>query len=195
MGAYAPVSLPGGLIGKVVSEVLLPTLNGLKSEGIDYRGVIYMGLMLDETDGGTSISVVEYNVRFGDPETQAVLPLFSGDLGRVLLACADGDVSSCGDFASSGCAACVVLASGGYPGDFKKGLPISGLADDLPGTHVFHAGTAFGREGVVTSGGRVLSVVGVGNTFSEARERAYERVLTIAFEGAHYRKDIGWSEG
>ncbi|MDR1943373.1 MAG: phosphoribosylamine--glycine ligase [Synergistaceae bacterium] len=194
MGAYAPVSLTDGLMDRVVSEVLRPTLAGLAREGIDYRGVIYMGLMLGEGADGTTISTVEYNVRFGDPETQAALPLFSGDLGRVLLACAEGDAASCPDFSGSGAALCVVLASGGYPGEFKKGLPIQGLEKNIPGAFVYHAGTRVEGGRVLTAGGRVLTVTGTGRTFDEARRKAYERVGTISFDGMHYRKDIGWSE-
>jgi phosphoribosylamine--glycine ligase len=195
MGAYAPPRLPAGFMDQVVDEILMPTLDGLRSEGMDYRGVIYMGLMLTETDNAVKISVVEYNVRFGDPETQAVLPLFSGDLGAALLACAEGDIEKCEESANSGSALCVVLASGGYPGAFRKGLPISGLDSPLPGAIVYHAGTETGEDGeILTAGGRVLSVVGIGDTFEEARKKAYERASRISFEGMHYRKDIGWSE-
>jgi phosphoribosylamine--glycine ligase len=196
MGAYAPPRLPSGFMDQAVKEILRPTLDGLRREGMDYRGVIYMGLMLTETEEGVKLSVVEYNVRFGDPEIQAVLPLFSGDLGAALLACAEGGIERCEDLGNSGAALCVVLASGGYPGTFRKGLPISGLGADLPGTLVYHAGTARGRDGeILTAGGRVLSVVGVGDTFEEAKKRAYARAGMISFEDMHYRKDIGWSEG
>ncbi|MDR3254674.1 MAG: phosphoribosylamine--glycine ligase [Synergistaceae bacterium] len=198
MGAYAPVNLPAGAMGKVVHDVLLPTLEGFRSEGIDYRGVLYMGLMLDQDERAseTMVSVVEYNVRFGDPETQVVLPLYAGDLGRLLLACAEGDIGAIDDSGSSGCALCVVLASGGYPGEFKKDLPISGIDGDKSGASIYHAGTKYGPNGeVVTSGGRVLSVVGLGDSFDEARRVAYERAAGIKFDGVHYRKDIGWSEG
>jgi phosphoribosylamine--glycine ligase len=133
------------------------------------------------------------------------LPLFSGDLGRLILACAEGDMNDCGGGGSSGCALCLVLASGGYPGEFKKGLRISGLGTDASrapsstnksGSRLYHAGTAFGHDGgIITSGGRVISVVGVGGSFGEARRMAYERASGISFDGVHYRKDIGWSEG
>jgi phosphoribosylamine--glycine ligase len=196
MGAYAPVRLPCGVMDKVVSDVLRPTLDGLQSEDIDYRGVIYMGLMLTGAGDETEVSVIEYNARFGDPEAQAVLPIFTGDLAATLLACAEGDLGKCGEFANSGAAFCVVLASGGYPGPYEKGLPISGLDKNLPGTYVYHAGTKAGPNGeILTAGGRVLSAIGVGGSFDEARRRAYERARTISFEGVHYRKDIGWSEG
>lgn len=196
MGAYAPVNLGGGVMGQVEREVLLPTLAGLKREGIEYRGVLYMGLMLHPDEDGMRISVVEYNARFGDPETQVVLPLFVGDFGKAALACAKGELDRCPDFGNSGYALGVVIASGGYPGSFKKDLPVTGLdaGDDLPDTCVYHAGTKKSPRGVVTDGGRVFTVVGVGGTFAGAKERAYARVERIRFENAYYRRDIGWSE-
>jgi phosphoribosylamine--glycine ligase len=204
MGAYAPVTLPPGVMDVVRDRVIVPTLDGLRSEGIDFRGVLYMGLMLDETGEPPSLSVIEYNVRFGDPETQAVVPLYRGDLGVAMLAAAEGRLDACEEAGSSGCSLCVVMASDGYPGDFKRGFPISGLDRTLPGVHVYHSGTSYGhkRSGaaakdsreVLTAGGRVLSVVGVGDTFAEAKAKAYEMVSAISFEGARYRKDIGRSE-
>ncbi|MDR1132677.1 MAG: phosphoribosylamine--glycine ligase, partial [Synergistaceae bacterium] len=130
MGAYSPVALPGGLMDRVAKEVLEPTLAGLAAENTDYRGVIYMGLMLREENGGVKISVVEYNVRFGDPEAQAVLPLMSGDFGSLALKTALGELEDCPETVFSGSALCVVLAAGGYPGEFKKGAEISGLDRD-----------------------------------------------------------------
>jgi phosphoribosylamine--glycine ligase len=174
-----------------------PTLSGLASEGIDYRGVIYMGLMLTETGGGAEISVVEYNVRFGDPETQAVLPLLREDFGQLALSAAEGALHGGPDVEYGGNAFCVVMASGGYPGEFRRGMTISGLNDEnVPaGTFVYHSGTARDDAGnIVTSGGRVLSVVGAGEDFAAARKNAYARVAGIAFENMHYRLDIGWSE-
>lgn len=195
MGAYAPVQIRDNLSDQIVREVLLPTLTGLLSDGIDYRGVIYMGLMLTETLTGTRVSVVEYNVRFGDPETQVVLPLFQGDLGVAMKACAEGRLETLPDWGNKGHALCVVLASGGYPGAFRKGLPIDGLDRNLPKSDVYHAGTAQDKDGnIVTSGGRVLTVVGVGDTFTEAKQNAYERTSRIRFDDMHYRQDIGWSE-
>jgi phosphoribosylamine--glycine ligase len=181
----------------VTEEVLKPTLSGLAEEKIDYRGVIYMGLMLDETANGTKISVVEYNVRFGDPEIQAVLPLLRCDFGLLVKSAAEGCLGECPDIDSQGSALCVVLASGGYPGDYMKGIRILGLDDkgEHAGTYVFHSGTASdGHGNVVTNAGRVLSVVGVGNSFDEARERAYARIETLGFSNMRYRRDIGWSE-
>jgi phosphoribosylamine--glycine ligase len=202
MGAYSPVSISHGVMELVENAVLRPTLNGLRSEGIDYRGVIYMGLMVTKNAGGEDeISVIEYNVRFGDPETQAVLPLLDGDFAVMLLSCAEGRIEPCVSADSHGAALCVVLASGGYPGEFKRGLPIVGPdcgrveSEEFPRSFVYHAGTAAGSDGeLVTSGGRVLTVVGLGNTFKEAHARAYARISSISFEGMHYRSDIGWSE-
>ncbi|MDR1471785.1 MAG: phosphoribosylamine--glycine ligase [Synergistaceae bacterium] len=199
MGAYAPVKVPEGTMERVTEEVLRPTLDGLRAEGIEYRGVIYMGLMLTGSGSTAGVSVVEYNVRFGDPETQAVLPLLRGDFGQAVLACADGDLSRSPALRGSGSALCVVAASGGYPGDdFERGLPIEGLDAEGPGmagSFVYHSGVGRGERGeIVTSGGRVLSAVGVGETFGEARGRAYSRMSAISFKNMHYRRDIGWSE-
>jgi len=197
MGAYAPVKLPDGLLDRVADEVLKPTLAGLASEGIDYRGVLYLGLMLNDEDAETQISVVEYNVRFGDPEIQAALPLLKGDFGMLARAAADGTLGECPTVPNEGSALCVVLCSGGYPGGFTKGMKITGLANngEDSGAYVFHSGTARDGEGnIVTSGGRVLSVVGTGKTFAEARERAYKRIETLRFDNMRCRSDIGWSE-
>jgi phosphoribosylamine--glycine ligase len=197
MGAYAPVALPDGLMERVIGEVLGPTLAGLASEGVDYRGVLYMGLMLSGEGDDTRISVVEYNVRFGDPEAQAVLPLLRGDFGLAVRLAAEGRLSECPPIESGGYALCVVLASGGYPGDFMKGITITGLDDrlDLDGARVFHSGTAGdGKGNIVTNGGRVLSVVGMGDTLEDARASAYDRIGNIHFNNMHYRRDIGWSE-
>jgi phosphoribosylamine--glycine ligase len=197
MGAYSPVRLPERVLPRVADEVMRPTLSGLASEGIEYRGVIYMGLMLAERGEDTEISVVEYNVRFGDPEAQAVLPLLRGDFGRLALSAAEGTLGGCPDIEYGGSAFCVVMASGGYPGKFRKGLTISGLENEnVPaGTFVYHSGTAKdGAGNIVTNGGRVLSVVGTGGDFASARKNAYARVAGIAFEDMRCRRDIGWSE-
>ena len=139
---------------------------------------------------------MEYNVRFGDPEMQAVLPLIKGDFGMLVSAAANGTLGECPATSNERNALCVVLSSGGYPGDFTKGMKITGLSQkDEACTYVFHAGTARDNEGnIVTNGGRVLSVVGIGETFAEARERAYKRIKTLNFDNMHYRRDIGWSE-
>lgn len=196
MGAYSPVALHGDQIGEtIIRDVLQRTLDGLKQEGIDYRGLIYAGLMLTK-DGP---KVLEYNVRFGDPETQCVLPRLRGDLAGAFLACAEGRLAQFLErkpltVADESCVA-VVMASGGYPGSYHKGYTISGLqaaasgewAGDPP---VFHAGTREEGGRVVTSGGRVLAVPAMGHTVEDAGRRAYERLQEIGFEGVHFRKDI-----
>lgn len=196
MGAYSPVPLNReGLERTIIEDVLQRTLAGLQKEGIDYRGVIYAGLMLT-ADGP---KVLEYNVRFGDPETQCVLPRLQGDLAAAFLACAEGRL---GEFlertpitVSEDACAAIVMASEGYPGSYRKGYPIYGLdeasggewANDPP---VFHAGTKLEDGRIVTSGGRVLAVPALGLTVAEAGRRAYERVRALRFESASFRKDI-----
>lgn len=197
MGAYSPVRLPDGLMERIEREILIPTLRGLKEDGIDYRGVLYAGLML--SDDCEKISVVEYNVRFGDPETQVMLPILRdqfGDFGEAALLCAEGRLSELPAGAEEDAlhAVCVVLTSGGYPGEFKKDRPISGLENELPDTYVYHSGTKAEGGEILTNGGRVLTVVGIGDTFVLARQRAYARADLIHFEDMHYRRDIGWSE-
>jgi phosphoribosylamine--glycine ligase len=196
MGAYAPVRLADGIMSRVIEEALRPTFDGLRADGIDYRGVLYVGLMLGDEGPDARISVVEYNARFGDPETQVVLPLMRGDFGLLARKCADGGLADCPDPEIDGNALCVVLASGGYPGDFRKGLPITSLDTALgDGMFVFHSGTARNEDGaIVTNGGRVLSAVGIGPTFQEARDRAYGVARTVSFDDMRYRRDIGWSE-
>ncbi len=191
MGAYAPapVATPE-LLSRVEREIIQPTLDGLAAEGALYRGLLYAGIMV--VDGAPK--VVEFNCRFGDPETQAVLPLLDGDLAEIMMASAAGDLSKVKMGVKAGSALCVVVASGGYPGSYGKGFRVSGLvdADRLNGVKVFHAGTARSGDDIVTSGGRVFGVTGWGATFREARERAYEAVDLISFEGAFHRNDIGY---
>lgn len=191
MGAYSPVPWVDEAFGKkVMDEILTPTLKGLKEEKIPFQGVIYAGLMV-KPDGG--ISVIEYNVRLGDPEAQVVLPAFGGDFGEAALACAQGKLSQAQWPAWQPRAALgVVMASGGYPDAFEKGFEITGLKDEIAGTFVYHAGTAAGENGkTVTSGGRVLTVVGISDTLQKARDLAYARIEKIHFKNEHHRKDIG----
>ncbi|MEA4880941.1 MAG: phosphoribosylglycinamide synthetase C domain-containing protein, partial [Synergistaceae bacterium] len=192
MGAYSPVPLADpALMEKIRKTILEPTFEGLRRENIPYCGVLYAGLMVDE--GGTP-RVIEYNVRFGDPEAQVVLPLLEGDLGEILLACAGGRLEEIEWKETSRWAADVVLASGGYPGPFEKGKIISGLEEAERGENflLFHGGTALSPEGkICTAGGRVFSAVGVGGTLEEALERAYAGVSLISFDSMHYRRDIG----
>jgi len=191
MGAYSPVPLlDSGTEEAIHGSVMEATVAAMAEEGIPYRGVLYGGLMLT----GDGMKVLEFNVRFGDPETQAVLPRMSSDLAPALLATIDGTVGDlCMEWSPDYCV-CVVIASPGYPGSYPKGIPITGLksaADDSK-VEVFHAGTSLDEGKVVTAGGRVLNVVARGKDFAEARGLAYQAVSMIGFEGMHYRKDIGF---
>lgn len=194
MGAYAVGDLQQALLSpevlqEVKETVLLPTVRGMKQEGIPYQGVLYAGLMLT-ADG---IRVLEFNARFGDPETQVILPLLKADLVDVLQACIDGNLSTIEEqnlWYKEACAG-VVMASGGYPGEYAKGLVINGL-EAVEQAVVFHAGTTTNKDGsTVTAGGRVLAVVARRETLDAALNTAYAAVEQIHFEGAHYRKDIG----
>ena len=190
MGAFSPSPLvAGSMTGRILETIVFPTLRGLASEGRPYRGFLYCGLMIT-ADGP---KVIEFNARMGDPETQVVLPGLAEDLLPHLWNAAGGRIES-GAFRTRGERHVgVVLASGGYPGTFEAGKVITGLdeAAALPGTLVFHAGTAARDGATVTAGGRVLTVVGSGADFAEARDRAYNAVSRVTFEGMHYRKDIG----
>ena len=164
-------------------------LDGLRSEGEEYRGVLYVGLMLTR-DGP---QVIEFNVRFGDPEAQVVLPMIETDLAPVLFSAATGDLAAAEWRTAGDPHVGVVLASGGYPGAFETGYEIDGVdaAEALPGVVVFHAGSGVRDGRIVTSGGRVLTVVGRGGTFAEARDRAYAGAACISFPHKHVRTDIG----
>ena len=188
MGAYAPAPvMTPELSERVMEEILKPTIEGMKKEGRPYKGCLYAGLMI--TAKGPK--VVEFNARFGDPETQVVLPLLKSDLVEVMLACVDGKLAETKIEWSDEAAVSVVMASGGYPGDYEKGKAIQGVKDaEAAGTLVFHAGTAEKDGGLVTAGGRVLNVVGVAKNIPEAVKKSYAGVEKISFEGMHYRKDI-----
>ncbi len=189
MGSYSPVPIvTPSLYGDIVKNILESTVAGLASEEIEYRGVIYAGLII--TEGGPK--VLEFNVRFGDPETQAILPRLKSDILEPMLACAEGGLSGIRlNWTEEPCVT-VVLASGGYPGDYKIGYEIKGLdeASSREGVTIFHAGTKLKNGKVVTSGGRVLNVSALGKDFTQARERAYAAIDKIHFNGMHYRKDI-----
>jgi phosphoribosylamine--glycine ligase len=190
MGAFAPSPLlDAGLQAQVMREIVEPVLRGMRAEGTEYRGFLYAGLML--TCAGPK--VIEYNVRFGDPEAQVVLPLVGGELTPLLAAAADGDLGNARVMLRARVAVGVVLAAAGYPGPVKNGAVISGLdrAARLPDVTVFHAGTAIRDGQVITAGGRVLTVVATDRDFSSAIDRAYEAVSLISFEGMQYRRDIG----
>ena len=171
---------------RIYDEVLLPTLNGLIAEGIEFKGVLYAGLMID----GDDIRVLEYNARFGDPETQVILPRLATDLFDIFEACIDGTLSDVRIEWSAGSAVCVVLASGGYPEKYEKGKKITfGKLDD--DVIVFHAGTAFDKDGnYITNGGRVLGVTALAPTLKEARDKAYDSARRITFDKVHFRTDI-----
>jgi phosphoribosylamine--glycine ligase len=191
MGAYSPAPVVTDHLNSVILEkILKPTVEALKRMGIVYKGVLYAGLMI--TREGPK--VIEYNCRFGDPETQVVLPRLKTDFVNVCMAVAQGKLSHLKIEWDERPAACVVMASKGYPGSYPKGIEIKGLekAGQNPDTYVFHAGTSGQGGKVVTSGGRVLCVTGMGSTIRQALQKAYQTVGEIQFDGAHYRKDIGW---
>ena len=189
MGAYAPVpACPPDMVEQLVRMALQPAVDGLREEGYPFVGVLYGGFML--TPEGPR--VIEFNCRFGDPETQVVLPLFESDFLEVAMACAEGCLDQVEISWKDGAAACVVLASGGYPGKYFTGFPITGLEAERPNAVVFHAGTKYTDGKVVSAGGRVLCVTGLGADIRQALRAAYERIQPIRFEGMQYRTDIGW---
>ena len=191
MGSYSPPGFFGkDMINKVKDAVLVPAVQAMAAEGVPYQGVLYAGLMM--TQGGPK--VIEFNARFGDPETQALLPLLESDLAETMLAVAEGKLNKAKIRWSKKACVGVVMASGGYPGSYRTGFPIKGLADLDEDILVFHAGTKLIGKAVYTDGGRVLTVVARGRTIAEARERVYSNISRIHFEGCHYRKDIGARE-
>ncbi len=193
MGAYSPASIVNEIVcEKVISEIYQPMLNELKKRGITYKGVLYAGLMIKDNQP----YVVEFNCRFGDPETQAVLARWNGDIIPALMAVVNGNLS--GDLISwkKEPSACVVMVAGGYPGSYKKGDPIGNisLANEVKDTVVFHAGTALVDDQVVTAGGRVLGITSLGDDLEDALSKAYIAVETISYKNAFYRNDIGHRE-
>jgi phosphoribosylamine--glycine ligase len=191
MGVYAPLPLiTPELMSRIQIEVLEPVLRELQARQIDYRGVLYAGLMI--TPAGEP-KVIEFNCRFGDPETQAILPLLDTPLETLIMACAQQTLKSVGPIAwKPGVSACVVLAAGGYPGDYVKGYPVEGLETATEaGAVIFHAGTACRDGQVITDGGRVLAVNALGPNFDQAFARAYEAIAHIHFPDCYYRHDIG----
>jgi phosphoribosylamine--glycine ligase len=188
MGVYSPVPVVDAATLAQMELILVRTVEGLRADGILYRGVLYGGFIL--TDAGPKL--LEFNARFGDPETQVILPRMETDLLDVLLAVAAGRLADIDLHWSDDAAVSVVIAAGGYPGDYEKGKAISGLdaAEALPGVAVYHAGTAMRDGGFVTTGGRVLNVTALAPTLAAARDRAYEATRRISFEGAFFRSDI-----
>jgi len=191
MGAYSPVPFVSPeLERRIIREIMLPAVRGLKQEGRPYKGVLYAGLMIDR-DGNPW--VLEFNCRFGDPETQPLLVRMQGDILEVMLACIEGRLSEVQIGWDPSPAVCVVMASGGYPGPYEKGREIKGLEalEGMPDVWVFHAGTVKRDDKYFTSGGRVLGVTAKGRDLREAIRKAYEAVGRIHWEGVHYRRDIG----
>ena len=190
MGTFSPVP---GLVkprdeDDIVRRVVVPTMSGLVREGRPYVGVLFLGLML--TEGG--VKVLEYNVRFGDPECQSLMMRLGSDLPTLLLACCDGTLDQQNVHWDPQVAVCVTMASGGYPGNYPTGVPITGIeAAEKLGATVFHAGTAEKNGKLVTAGGRVLSVCALGADIDDARAKAYAACEAIRFDGKHYRSDIG----
>lgn len=192
MGAYAPAPIATKeLMARVQTEVLERTIAALKSRGIDYRGVLYAGLMI--TPEG-DFKVLEFNCRFGDPETQVILPLLETPLDELILACIEQKLGEMPPLAwKLGAAATVVAASGGYPGEYEKGKVIIGIPEaEATGAKVFHAGTKLNaQQQIVTDGGRVLNITGIGENFQQAIAQAYTSIKHIQFSGIYYRRDIG----
>ena len=188
MGAFTPSpNYTPEIAERCMKEIFLPTMEAMKAEGRPFKGVIYFGLMLT-ADGP---KVVEYNARFGDPETQAVLYQLDTDLFDIFNACVDGTLADLDIQWKDGAACCLVLASGGYPLSYEKGYEISGL-DQVEGATVFHAGTKFGENGAyLTNGGRVLGVTASGATLADAVEHAYTAAKPIVWKDMHFRTDIG----
>ncbi|HDN86507.1 MAG: phosphoribosylamine--glycine ligase [Candidatus Omnitrophota bacterium] len=196
MGAYAPAPLIGDLLfSKIEDKILSPLVKGLKKENKVYKGIIYLGLMIANGEP----YVLEFNVRFGDPETQAILPKLKSDLVEVILANIEGRLKNINLVWDQRFCICVVLASGGYPGKYEKGKVINGLEslEKQEDILVFHAGTKkvfdsqTGNTFFVTNGGRVLNIVGLDSDFRKAQEKVYSAIKKVYFEGMHYRRDIG----
>jgi phosphoribosylamine--glycine ligase len=190
MGVYSTDRmLEPGMTEWILHHIAEPTIRGMAEEGTPFAGVLYCGLMM--TARGPE--VLEFNARFGDPETQALLVRLDSDLVEALEACVDGRLAETELRWSPGAAACVVASSAGYPGSYKTGLPITGLgaAAQVPGVQVFHSGTAQVGGQLVTAGGRVLGVTAAGDSLKEALDRAYQALAEIHFEGIYYRRDIG----
>jgi len=189
MGSYSPVPfVDAKLFKKILEQIIYPTYDGLLNEGIAYKGILYGGIMVS----GSEPLLLEYNCRFGDPETQAILPRLDSDLLEVLVKCTDGKLGSSSLKWDNSKSVCVVLASRGYPETSSKDDLICGLdlLDNNRDVEVFHAGTKSAGNGIYTNGGRVLSIVSKGSTFKEARKKIYTAITDIKFEGMQYRKDI-----
>jgi phosphoribosylamine--glycine ligase len=186
MGTYSPVPhIPQTVVDEAIETILIPAARAMVQEGRPFRGVLYAGLMIGENGPKT----VEFNCRFGDPETQVVLPRLKSDLAEIFMATVDGRLEQIEIEWSDEAAVCVVLASGGYPGPYEKGKPITGL-DQVKQSVVFHAGTKLADGKIVTNGGRLLGVTALGKDITEARAKAYADIEKIQYDGKHYRSDI-----
>ena len=202
MGAYSPAPVvTTDKLPMLKEKIILPVVRELKKRGITYRGILYAGLMVNDANAnphgplaksGSTVNVVEFNARFGDPETEAVLPRLGGSFATALLHAATGCLKDEDIVVKSDVAATVIVASAGYPGSYEKGKEISGVGEGVGGGDalVFHCGTKEADGKVVTSGGRVLSVTGIGATLREAVDRAYARIGALSFDGMFFRKDI-----
>jgi len=192
MGCYSPPAFFGeDMIQRTVDEIIKPVVRTMASNGSEYRGVLYAGLMVN----GDRIRVLEFNARFGDPETQVILPRLESDLAEILMACVNGTLDRVSVTWKTGPCVGVVMASGGYPGSYAKGLPVIGLDRIDRDVLTLHAGTASGADGgVVTDGGRVLALVATADTMAEARERVYNNVIRVSFPNMIYRTDIALRE-
>ncbi|MFQ3645746.1 MAG: phosphoribosylamine--glycine ligase [Anaerolineae bacterium] len=192
MGAYAPAhDVPAEVVSQALERVIQPTLDSWIAAGHSYRGVLYAGLMLTER----GLMTLEFNCRFGDPETQVILPLLKTDLIDIIDACLAGQLDRVAVEWSDEVCVGVVLASEGYPSEYRRGLPITGVNASLPNAVLFHAGTAKQGDQIVTNGGRVLAATATGPTLASAAERAYQLAAMVRFDGMFYRKDIGHMGG
>jgi phosphoribosylamine--glycine ligase len=190
MGAFAPPpDVDQALVDELTAKLIQPTVNGMAARGFPYVGVLYAGIML--TNRGARL--LEFNCRFGDPESQVILPMLEGDLAEIMLACIQGRLEPGMVRRRPGAGATVIMAAPGYPGKYARGLAITGLeqAAAREGVHIFHAGTRHQQGQLVSDGGRVLAVTATGPDLAAALSRAYAAVGDIHFEGAHYRRDIG----
>jgi phosphoribosylamine--glycine ligase len=191
MGAYSPAPImTAEMIDRVMQEIILPTVRGMASLGTPYRGVLFAGLMI----GSDGPKLIEFNVRFGDPETEAILARLSDDLVPYLVACSKGDLPNASPRFDADAAVTVVMAAKGYPGDPLRGAAIFGIeeAEQVPGVSVLHAGTRKEGDVIIADGGRVLAVTALGHTITEARRRAYAAVERIDWSDGFCRNDIGW---
>jgi phosphoribosylamine--glycine ligase len=188
MGAISPVPFAdNAFIKKVEERVIIPTINGLKQEGITYKGFIFIGLMNVNGDP----QVIEYNVRMGDPETEVVLPRIKSDLLDLFEGVANGNLNEKSFEVDPRFATTVMMVAGGYPEDYKKGDVISGLNNVDSNSIVFHAGTALSGGEVVTNGGRVMAITSFGNTMNDALKHSFKNAEVISYQGKYYRSDIG----